>query len=60
MMLFCIFVLQGVEKICKKYDISFMMDEVQTGGGSTGSAFLCQNDAIDLTQKFYGVIFHFR
>ena len=33
------FVLQGVEKICKKYDISFMMDEVQTGGGSTGSLF---------------------
>ena len=51
-MLFCIFVLQGVEKICKKYDISFMMDEVQTGGGSTGNPFLCQNDTIDLTQKF--------
>ena len=33
------FVLQGVEKICKKYDISFMMDEVQTGGGSTGNLF---------------------
>jgi len=27
---------QGLEKICKKHDISFMMDEVQTGGGSTG------------------------
>jgi len=27
---------QGLEKICRKHDISFMIDEVQTGGGSTG------------------------
>lgn len=27
---------QGLQKICKKYDIVYLIDEVQTGGGPTG------------------------
>jgi len=27
---------QGIERIARKWDVSLMMDEVQTGGGSTG------------------------
>ena len=27
---------QGLEKIVQKHDIPLLMDEVQTGGGSTG------------------------
>ena len=28
--------LQGLDKIAHKHDISLLVDEVQTGGGSTG------------------------
>ena len=27
---------QGLQKICAKHDIVYLMDEVQTGGGPTG------------------------
>ena len=27
---------QGLQKICAKYDIVYIVDEVQTGGGPTG------------------------
>ena len=27
---------QGLQKICAKYDVGYLMDEVQTGGGPTG------------------------
>ena len=34
---------QGVEKICKDNDIVFMIDEVQTGNGRTGSLYAYMN-----------------
>jgi len=57
---------QGVEKICKKYDISFMMDEVQTGGGSTGKMWGHEHfeledgpDIVSFSKKMLsGGIFH--
>lgn len=55
---------QGVEKICKKYDISLMMDEVQTGGGSTGKMWCHQHfginpDIVSFSKKMCsGGIYH--
>ena len=28
--------MQGLQRICAKHDIGYVMDEVQTGGGPTG------------------------
>lgn len=33
------FFFQGLDNLAHKYDISFMVDEVQTGGGSTGKVW---------------------
>ena len=33
---FFLIFLQGLDKIAHKHDISLLVDEVQTGGGSTG------------------------
>ena len=30
------YVLQGLQKICKKHGIGYILDEVQTGGGPAG------------------------
>ena len=57
---------QGLEKICKKYDISFMFDEVQTGGGSTGKMWCHQHfeledgpDIMTFSKKMIsGGVFH--
>jgi len=35
--------LQGVRKLCDKYGILLIFDEVQTGFGKTGKWFACQN-----------------
>lgn len=35
--------LQGVQKLCRRYDILLMIDEVQTGMGRTGKPFAFQN-----------------
>lgn len=55
---------QGVEAICKKHDISLMMDEVQTGGGGTGSMW-CHTqlglspDVVSFSKKMVsGGIYH--
>ena len=37
----------GVEKICKDNDIIFMIDEVQTGNGRTGSLYAYMNYGVD-------------
>ena len=34
-MLYCRW-FQGLQQLCKKHDIVYLMDEVQTGGGPTG------------------------
>merc|ERR1711963_260485 len=57
---------QGLDKICKKYDISFMIDEVQTGGGSTGKMWGHEHfeledgpDIVSFSKKMLsGGIFH--
>jgi len=57
---------QGLEKICRKHDISFMMDEVQTGGGSTGKMWCHEHfdlehgpDIVTFSKKMLsGGIFH--
>lgn len=38
--------LQGLAKICKKYGILFIADEVQTGFGRTGKWFACEHSGI--------------
>ena len=38
---------EGVRKICDERDILLIVDEVQTGGGRTGSYFAFQNYAIE-------------
>jgi 4-aminobutyrate aminotransferase/(S)-3-amino-2-methylpropionate transaminase len=38
--------LQGLAKICKKYKILFIADEVQTGFGRTGKWFACEHSGI--------------
>merc|ERR1712002_196748 len=55
---------QGLEKIAKKWDISLMMDEVQTGGGATGKMwchehFGIQPDVVSFSKKMVSVgIYH--
>jgi len=55
---------QGLAKICKKNDISLMMDEVQTGGGATGKMwchehFGIEADVVSFSKKMVsGGIFH--
>jgi len=57
---------QGLEKICRKHDVSFMMDEVQTGGGSTGKMWCHEHfdlehgpDIVSFSKKMLsGGIFH--
>jgi len=55
---------QGMERICKKYDISLMMDEVQTGGGGTGKMWAHEHfgispDVVSFSKKMIsGGIFH--
>ena len=56
--------LQGLDKICKKHGISFMIDEVQTGGGSTGKMwcheyFDIEPDIMTFSKKMIsGGIYH--
>merc|ERR1712080_120151 len=38
---------QALREICNKYDISLMMDEVQTGGGATGKMWCHQHFGIE-------------
>merc|ERR1711981_367323 len=55
---------QGLEKISKKYGISLMIDEVQTGGGSTGKMwcheyFDIEPDIMTFSKKMIsGGIYH--
>merc|ERR1719495_2551383 len=55
---------QQLEKISRKYDISLMMDEVQTGGGATGKMwahehFGIQPDVVSFSKKMVsGGIYH--
>jgi len=55
---------QGLDKICKKRGISFMIDEVQTGGGSTGKMwcheyFDIEPDIMTFSKKMIsGGIYH--
>merc|ERR1711962_1348660 len=55
---------QGIADICKKHDISLMMDEVQTGGGATGKMWCHQHfnieaDVVSFSKKMVsGGIFH--
>lgn len=39
-------VLAEIHRICKKYDILFIADEIATGFGRTGSMFACEEAAI--------------
>lgn len=38
--------LQGLSKICKKYGILFIVDEIQTGFGRTGKWFSCEHSGV--------------
>jgi len=55
---------QGVAAICKKHDISLMMDEVQTGGGASGKMwchehFGIEADVVSFSKKMLsGGIYH--
>ena len=55
---------RGLADICKKHDISLMMDEVQTGGGATGKMwchehFGIEADVVSFSKKMVsGGIFH--
>jgi len=55
---------QGLEKIARKWDVSLMMDEVQTGGGSTGKMWCHQHfgikpDIVSFSKKMCsGGIYH--
>merc|ERR1712062_53166 len=55
---------QGLDRICKKHGISFMIDEVQTGGGSTGKMwcheyFDIEPDIMTFSKKMIsGGIYH--
>merc|ERR1712002_380446 len=55
---------QGVAAICKKHDISLMMDEVQTGGGASGKMwchehFGIEADVVSFSKKMVsGGTFH--
>lgn len=35
---------KGVEEICRKHDVLFILDEVMTGFGRTGTMFACEQD----------------
>merc|ERR1711872_888041 len=55
---------QGVAAICKKYDISLMMDEVQTGAGGSGKMwchehFGIEADVVTFSKKMLsGGVYH--
>ena len=55
---------QGLERICRQNSISLMMDEVQTGAGSTGEMwchqhFGIQPDVVSFSKKMMsGGIYH--
>lgn len=55
---------KGLETICRRHDISLMMDEVQTGGGATGTMwchtqFGIQPDVVSFSKKMVsGGIYH--
>jgi len=55
---------QGLEAISRKWDVSLMMDEVQTGGGSTGEMwchehFNIKPDVVSFSKKMMsGGIYH--
>ena len=55
---------QGLADICKKYDISLMMDEVQTGAGASGKMWCHQHfgieaDVVSFSKKMLsGGIYH--
>ncbi len=39
-------VLQGIFRICRKYDIFLVVDEVATGFGRTGKMFACEHEGV--------------
>jgi len=55
---------QGLERIARKWDVSLMMDEVQTGGGATGKMwchehFGIQPDVVSFSKKMVsGGVYH--
>lgn len=55
---------QGMEAVCKKYNISLMIDEVQTGGGGTGKMWAHEHfgispDIVSFSKKMLsGGIYH--
>jgi len=55
---------QGLKKICQKYDISLLMDEVQTGAGGSGKMwchehFGVEADVVTFSKKMLsGGVFH--
>ncbi len=38
--------LKGVRELCNKYDTYFIVDEIQTGFGRTGTMFACEEEGI--------------
>jgi len=55
---------QGMEAVCRKYNISLMIDEVQTGGGGTGKMWAHEHfgispDVVSFSKKMLsGGIYH--